>query len=71
MRELYELIETCKIVGDGESKFELARFLADGLRHGTMTEEKVHEIRMECHITSAYYIAAEMDWKKEKNNEYS
>lgn len=58
---LHELIETCKIVGDGESKFELARFLADGLRRGTMTAEKVREIRLECHITSAYYIAAEME----------
>lgn len=69
MNELYELIESAKIVGDAESKVELCRYLIKCLNKGTLTDENVRTIRSECHLTSAYYLYAEMETEKEKNNE--
>lgn len=60
MRELHELIETCKIVNDEQSKIDLAIYLVGCQRKGTLTDEYIMQLREECKLTSAVWIYAEV-----------
>lgn len=67
MKELYELIQTCKIVNDEQSKIDLAIYLVDCQRKGTLTDEYIMQLREECKLTSAVWIYAEVIDRKAQN----
>ena len=60
MKELYELIQTCKIVNDEQAKIDLAMYLVDCQKKGTLTDEYIMQLREECKLTSAVWIYAEI-----------
>lgn len=69
MRELHELIETCKIVGDTETKVELCRYLIQAVKRGAVTEEKCMEIRHECHLHTWLWVYVEMELMENESEE--
>ena len=56
-KEIKSAIETCRILRDLNSKYELAKILINS----DLPEEQIKRIREECGLNSGAWIAAEVE----------